>query len=621
MARTDLLSFIRAYRLKISSKTRWKGVGDTLLGLALLSICTVFFPFPKELVAAESSLLLSFFAGALLLISYAFLKQIFSPHGSSGLKGLFFMEKEEVLPTKDKMRLSLKERIRWIYFRGLASTGAYITLNISKVYLENIDNSQIVGADTLIYAVLGFLFLHQRYNVRETLGILIATAGIFYILYYDVQLYNWQDGSIAVTTGLLSAFALALLYFITAIIVRHDPPHRVAFHQCLVGVGLSLLALLATLVWKGAPFPSLSFELVRNSILSGILYMVALLFFLRAWLYSEPIILAVMGYTFPIFVALLEWLFFGHLMSYQDLISAFLITLGCSLLIREEYKKDRRHSHATHHKPLYLKDLKEELLSLKKQFQEGSLDRESYFIERQEFHRILYAYSSLIKNSKIKSIEIVKEGLIFKFLPLNIELESDDDPQSPSFEMLNFENYEPEVERMVYTFLHDGAQIIDIGAGIGWYTLNFAKRFPRSTIFAFEAAKAKFAMLQKNVKRNQVENVRLFPYLLEGERSLDSVLLEENIARVDFIRCQARGEELALFQGAIEVLKKFHPTILIEFHEGWGHKLQYELTELLAFFHHLGYASFQIDKEKLQKIDSTGVNFSPKIAYYFFLKK
>jgi len=53
--------------------------------------------------------------------------------------------------------------------------------------------------------------------------------------------------------------------------------------------------------------------------------------------------------------------------------------------------------------------------------------------------------------------------------------------------------------------------IIDIGANIGAASLFFAKRFPNSTIYAFEPFEKNFNFLKKNIKLNNLQE-RIIPY-------------------------------------------------------------------------------------------------------------
>jgi FkbM family methyltransferase len=58
--------------------------------------------------------------------------------------------------------------------------------------------------------------------------------------------------------------------------------------------------------------------------------------------------------------------------------------------------------------------------------------------------------------------------------------------------------------------VEDGWTVIDIGAGIGDFTLDTALRQPNSTIHAYEPFPESFDLLEENALLNNVQNVRTF---------------------------------------------------------------------------------------------------------------
>lgn len=69
------------------------------------------------------------------------------------------------------------------------------------------------------------------------------------------------------------------------------------------------------------------------------------------------------------------------------------------------------------------------------------------------------------------------------------------------------EGYEPEVTQLVGRLVVPGANVIDAGAGIGYYTLLFAQAAgPSGHVWAFEPEPDNYAMLKKNVAANGYED-------------------------------------------------------------------------------------------------------------------
>jgi FkbM family methyltransferase len=61
--------------------------------------------------------------------------------------------------------------------------------------------------------------------------------------------------------------------------------------------------------------------------------------------------------------------------------------------------------------------------------------------------------------------------------------------------------------------------IIDVGAGIGSFSILAASKFPRATVLAFEPYPPTFALLQANVTRNEVPNLEIHPLAVGTQES------------------------------------------------------------------------------------------------------
>lgn len=59
--------------------------------------------------------------------------------------------------------------------------------------------------------------------------------------------------------------------------------------------------------------------------------------------------------------------------------------------------------------------------------------------------------------------------------------------------------------------IQDGWNVVDIGAGLGDFTVFAAQRAPHGRVFAFEPAPDSVALLEKNLSLNGVQNVQIFP--------------------------------------------------------------------------------------------------------------
>lgn len=653
----NIAEFIREQGITPSPRERFYGMRDIVFAWGITAFTFTFFETPLNPIVAEVGFFIKFLSGCAAMFLYVLFESICSGNKFNGLNELMIRDHTETA-THD-LHLNCWQRKLYIYIRGVISAGSYITLNLSKDLFGAINNSAIFGADALIYAVLAAFVFLQKFTRKEIFGIFISSIGIFFILFFDLSSFSWKLGAVSGFTGILSALFYSIIFFISSIIVRHDTPIRITFHQCIVGAALSLLILLGTIIAKSTSenfvFPHLSSQVVRDSIVVGVLYASALVLFLRAFLYTEPIIIAMLGYSLAIWTIIFEWFFKSVTTDYKNIIGSGLITIGCSFLIYEEYLRSLFGPKKLKNlKPIYHKSLKGELLSIEDKFQTGKINKYEYISEKHEFNKILLEYANLIDDSIIERIEISPKTLLFTIKPLNIQLETDGGARSAPFEILNFQNYEPEDESMAFKLIRDGDSILDIGAHIGWYSINFAKRFPNSKIYAFEPIENTFEYLMKNIQRNSLLNVKALNYGLSSKneendlyyfkggsaiasmenlishqkakkvkcqfKALDNVIDELKIKSVDFIKCDIEGAELLMLQGAEKTINDFKPIILIELYEGWCNKFKYSTEDVIDFLNKKGYQIFQAQKGKLFQITTTKL-FDDQRCNYFFLNK
>jgi FkbM family methyltransferase len=181
---------------------------------------------------------------------------------------------------------------------------------------------------------------------------------------------------------------------------------------------------------------------------------------------------------------------------------------------------------------------------------------------------------------------------------------------------------------MALALLRRGDAAIDVGANFGLYTRFFAEAVgPGGTVIAVEPVPVTFRVLQNNVRRLRLHNVvavnaacsdREEPVLMRvpriggaenfyraqiehasraqpaervfqvQARRLDQ-LVHRNL-RISLLKIDVEGHELKCLQGAMQLIRRWHPALLVEVNgdpderEGAG-----ALFELL---NHLGYQAY-----------------------------
>ena len=167
--------------------------------------------------------------------------------------------------------------------------------------------------------------------------------------------------------------------------------------------------------------------------------------------------------------------------------------------------------------------------------------------------------------------------------------------------ILGYGDFEAPETKVIKRLLHVGDCAIDAGANIGWYTTLISKIVGISgSVHSFEPIPHTFEMLELNCQLNNSKNVILNNIGLaektgeidffmptngasgdagiltrENEgvagrtihcklNTLDSYFLEKDVKKCDFIKIDVEGSELLLISGALNVISKHQPIILIE---------------------------------------------------------
>lgn len=146
--------------------------------------------------------------------------------------------------------------------------------------------------------------------------------------------------------------------------------------------------------------------------------------------------------------------------------------------------------------------------------------------------------------------------------------------------------------------LEKGKVVLDAGANIGWYTLIMSRIVGKhGKVLAVEPDPFNFAVLERNIKDNNLENVSAFQIALSDKNGfskmsiarlpsqhslihniysarlqtvrtmkLDTLLEKIGVNQLDFGKVDVEGAELQLLRGASGTLKS-NPELIIETQE------------------------------------------------------
>lgn len=290
------------------------------------------------------------------------------------------------------------------------------------------------------------------------------------------------------------------------------------------------------------------------------------------------------------------------------------------------------------------------LHDLYNQYSSGKLEKHKYIDLMYKKHQILFDYFDYIKDTDIQTITIDNDSIYVTIKGSNIKLLLDRiDKRFIPIEMLNFHSIDPQERKMLFESANSCNTIFDIGANIGWYTLNFAQIPNVNKIYAFEPIPHTYNYLKKHIELNKIQNVSAFNFGFSdsidektfywtkkesGSASMKNIQKRSHINKVtckvttidhfmknrrisiDLIKCDVEGAELFVYKGAVETLKKYKPIIFSEILRKWSKKFGYHPDDIINLLSEIGYHCYGYIDSKIEKINS--VSPEMKTTNFFF---
>lgn len=293
------------------------------------------------------------------------------------------------------------------------------------------------------------------------------------------------------------------------------------------------------------------------------------------------------------------------------------------------------------------------LHELRSKFEAGNLEKQQYILQAHSSHQVLLEYAEYLKMTDIEKIEILDDRVIMTTRESGIKMICDkNDQRIIPVEILNFGQFEKTDNQMVISLIEEGYNVLDIGANIGWYSINIAKNFQNVNIHAFEPIPKTFQYLKNNLELNEVANVNLHNFGFSSENKeltfyyypecsgnassanlSDSTSVEtitchvnklddftaENDLSIDFIKCDVEGAELLVFQGGYATLKEQQPIVFTEMLRKWAAKFNYHPNAIIDLMKEAGYRCFTAEGPGLKEFFAIDENTTE--TNFFFLHK
>lgn len=168
--------------------------------------------------------------------------------------------------------------------------------------------------------------------------------------------------------------------------------------------------------------------------------------------------------------------------------------------------------------------------------------------------------------------------------------------------------------------IQDGWKVIDIGAGMGDFSILTAREHPGCTVYAFEPFQESFDMLTANIALNAAANIRTFPIAISAKTgkmtlfatgeavqhtttdstvsgdaanamqvegiSLDDMFAQNQLGVCDYLKIDCEGGEYdILFHTSENTLRKIRH-ICMEYHDGFT---RFSHTDLEKFLREHGF--------------------------------
>jgi FkbM family methyltransferase len=210
-------------------------------------------------------------------------------------------------------------------------------------------------------------------------------------------------------------------------------------------------------------------------------------------------------------------------------------------------------------------------------------------------------------------------------------------------ELYNHRIYEQETTEFFRNYLNKGDTVYDIGANIGYFSLEFARLTGKTgKVFCFEPHPEIYRVLESNIKRNNYNNITIFPLACgqyEGNTNLYlsnenegnhkivntpnmSTSVEVEIATLDkfvkqypprIIKMDIEGAELLALKGlGADNLRDSSIDLMIEYHPYEMSFFEIDGSEILEFLSECNYKFYDLAFIEYPEVSISDITFRYK---------
>ena len=212
--------------------------------------------------------------------------------------------------------------------------------------------------------------------------------------------------------------------------------------------------------------------------------------------------------------------------------------------------------------------------------------------------------------------------------------------------------YEKTLGDLVKKILKPEDVFLDIGANIGYFSLLAANKEPTSKIFSFEPVKNPFEQMEKNISVNNIRNIttvnvaisdtneekELFisasdnsgmssfqpPENFSGKKervkvvSIDSWFKTAGLSRIDLVKLDIEGSELAALKGMQEVLQNFKPVVIAEINPETLGLFNLKPVDICEYLTKLDFNGYLIsERGKLEQVKPNEIDRTVNVLFIY----
>ncbi|WP_196599950.1 FkbM family methyltransferase [Pectinatus frisingensis] len=279
----------------------------------------------------------------------------------------------------------------------------------------------------------------------------------------------------------------------------------------------------------------------------------------------------------------------------------------------------------------------------------------------------LLEYQEIIAESEnCESIEIQKNGIVLSVSGVKLYF---DFSQIVCRAEVILSKSENEDWDFIQCLVPEFGTIFDIGANVGWFSLNIHAKWPNTKIYAFEPVKTTFNNMQKNIILNNVRHgietfnigfynekddfkffvppaseaaslrpITDFFYTQYGNvgkgkigeevreivchvERLDDFIEKNNIQNIDFLKCDVEGAEKMVFTGGEKLFRRYQPIVYTEMLRKHAKRFGYHPNEIILLFRKWGYECFIVEKGKIKKFEKMDAETAETNFFFFHIQK